>query len=897
MKWFFALSERSWDHHDHDFRALVRSAVQSAARNTRLKPHLIFDGDEGPFTQEMRDMGVTVIRHRLSFYDRLEAAQRAQRPDWHPYMFVASGAMLRLDIPILETEEDFVLYTDCDVLFLQDPALDTLRPEIFAVAPERQQASHADMNSGVMVMNLPRLRQDLPRLIDFICTHFATINGFDQEAYRVFYKGAWSGLPLQYNWKPYWGINPDAKILHFHGPKPAAVRKLVADPAYPAPDVWRQLFNSDADAYRHYLGLWDEFQNGAGPKMSERSRGMPPAGFFAFVTTFHQSVLAADSSGAMLHTTQPIPGSPLLPVYAYARSLDATCWFLIAEPEHVETLRLHPQIAVGPTVPLRATRMDRSGAISFFSPHGGAFLCAGEVDPATATGALALAATLPRGYERFQLTPLHASRVPDSVCRLASALDRLGSPEGSAQRIVDFLRQSGEGGDARAALDAIGLLLSPGDAERVVALLTEQAAEMIPLLQRVFARDIYGADALPAAIEWLRSAPQRADDPGPATRPVRHIGEDYDRLDSEGVDGYPLSLPYALNLQARRMVKPRKRACIVTSARDEGIYLLEWIAFHRIVGFDHLFVYSNDNSDGSDELLRALHEAGVVTWVQSSVGVGRRAQFKAFGHALRVMPDTLDYEWSLLIDLDEFFSPNPIFGTVDRFLAWHECRTVDAIGINWLMVGSNGETLWRDAPLIQRFPAAIMGANQHIKTLFRTRNFIHSYAHDPATFQDVSASFRNASGKPHQYDPARSRGIALNPDIAAASIVHFFFKSNEEHIWKASRNRGAHLRSEGRNFPDWTVDVLQTHVAASQLNQCETGLAHRAEPLRREMSRLLEYPAVRQASDHVKAVYQERIGMLIRAAQDHPVIAAAGDLGRSFMAPLLAKLEARSGHI
>jgi len=260
MKWFFAVSEISLDHHDHDFRALIRSAVNSARANTRLIPHMIFDGEEGPFTEEIRALGVIVIRHRVSFYDRLEAAQRAQRPDWTSYMFVASGALLRLEIPLLEQTDAFVLYTDCDVVFLKDPVLDHLRPDVFAVAPERDQGSRADMNSGVMVMNLPRLRADLPALVTFLCENFAAVGGFDQEAYRHFYDGAWSELTTDYNWKPYWGVNPEASIVHFHGPKPPAIRKLMADPDYGAPDVWRQLYFNNPGSYARYLQVWDGFQ-------------------------------------------------------------------------------------------------------------------------------------------------------------------------------------------------------------------------------------------------------------------------------------------------------------------------------------------------------------------------------------------------------------------------------------------------------------------------------------------------------------------------------------------------------------------------------------------------------------------------------------------------------------
>jgi lipopolysaccharide biosynthesis glycosyltransferase len=260
MKWFFAVSDISMDHHDHDFRALIRSAVNSARANTRLIPHMIFDGPEGSFTEEMRALGVIVIRHRISFYDRLEAAQSVQRPDWTSYMYVASGALLRLEIPLLEQTDAFVLYTDCDVVFLKDPELEHLRPDVFAVAPERQQGSHEDMNSGVMVMNLPRLRADLPALVTFLCDNFAVVSGFDQEAYRHFYRGAWSALTSDHNWKPYWGVNPDARIVHFHGPKPPAIRKLMADPNYGAPDVWRQLYFQDVASYRHWLSMWQRYQ-------------------------------------------------------------------------------------------------------------------------------------------------------------------------------------------------------------------------------------------------------------------------------------------------------------------------------------------------------------------------------------------------------------------------------------------------------------------------------------------------------------------------------------------------------------------------------------------------------------------------------------------------------------
>jgi lipopolysaccharide biosynthesis glycosyltransferase len=260
MKWYFAVSAVSVDHRDHDFHALIRTAVNSALANTSLVPHMLYDGPENDFTRDMRGLGVHVILHRISFHDRVKAAQERQRPDWTSYMFVASGALLRFEIPLIEYEDDFVLYTDCDVVFLRDLNVAGFRPAVFAVAPQMDCTSDADMNSGVMVMNVPRLRADLPPLIDFLCEHFAEIDGFDQETYRLFYAEQWNSLPAEYNWKPYWGINPGAALLHFHGPKPPAVRKLMADADYEVPDAWRKLFFANPESYRYYLALWDRYQ-------------------------------------------------------------------------------------------------------------------------------------------------------------------------------------------------------------------------------------------------------------------------------------------------------------------------------------------------------------------------------------------------------------------------------------------------------------------------------------------------------------------------------------------------------------------------------------------------------------------------------------------------------------
>src|SRR5574344_1550027 len=147
MKWYFALSEDS-----DDFKRYALAAVRSCKENTNLSPHCLFDGEPCEFTDELEELGVKVIFHRVKFYNKLTQFFSAN------CLNVPSGAYLRCDIPVIEKEDDFVLYTDCDVLFLKDFDWD-VKPEYFACSAQSNRYNFHDFNTGVMVMNVKKLRE------------------------------------------------------------------------------------------------------------------------------------------------------------------------------------------------------------------------------------------------------------------------------------------------------------------------------------------------------------------------------------------------------------------------------------------------------------------------------------------------------------------------------------------------------------------------------------------------------------------------------------------------------------------------------------------------------------------------------------------------------------------
>ena len=209
---------------------------------------MLYDGAPSSFTRNLEAQGVRVIHIRVPFYDRLEAHGGAGSS----YLSITSGCYLRTQIPVVETEDKFVLYTDCDVIFRSDPDLSSLRPEYFAVSPEGHREDYiGNMNSGVMLINCENMRASYPAFESFIANNLHI--GLDQDHYKAFYQGKWERLDNRFNWKPYWGINNDAVILHWHGPKPIWIKRYFAMEANHVADVWKHLVDGSIASYWHFL--------------------------------------------------------------------------------------------------------------------------------------------------------------------------------------------------------------------------------------------------------------------------------------------------------------------------------------------------------------------------------------------------------------------------------------------------------------------------------------------------------------------------------------------------------------------------------------------------------------------------------------------------------------------
>ena len=221
MHWYFAIDEAGGL---GSAGALAKLAVLSARAVGGLAPHLLYYGNTTGFTAWMLEHGVTVIETAPSFIADIKAAEAAGAYKAH-----SIGHWLRVAVPLVETAEDYVLYTDCDVVFLRSFDLRPLRPKTLAAAPEFRRDNWNYFNAGVMLINIPAMRASYPAFARHVVARIGGGQSYhydDEVALNEVYRGQWDRLDPLFNWKPYWGFSRAAGILHFHGPKPSDIASI-----------------------------------------------------------------------------------------------------------------------------------------------------------------------------------------------------------------------------------------------------------------------------------------------------------------------------------------------------------------------------------------------------------------------------------------------------------------------------------------------------------------------------------------------------------------------------------------------------------------------------------------------------------------------------------------------
>ncbi|GAN53063.1 glycosyltransferase family 2 protein [Tanticharoenia sakaeratensis] len=528
-------------------------------------------------------------------------------------------------------------------------------------------------------------------------------------------------------------------------------------------------------------------------------------------------------------------------VYLYRHPDSPELGFLIAASGRAITLAGRPAPRRFRPVWLCATARD--DRVAFRDPVSGRMFSCGP-----AGGAVETRAEWILGWEEFELLPAEPTepilRATTELCRDIVTARRF--TDVGVTLLTDASRPCPED-----VLEALLLVLDDRRAEdlcrALLRLVPQQGAGWPSRLTRE-----------PWFAEACRTLMHRQ-------APPRRVDETYDFLGA-GLDltSFSQTSPgHRFLRHARRLAKPTRELALLATARDEGIYILEWIAHHRVLGVEHVFLYTNNNTDGSDALLAALDAAGIITWFDNTPGPDAgplNMQRKAYAHALSVMPQILDFEWTLVLDLDEYVVPAPMWQNDLRpILRAQGAANADSIAFPWQIFFPGQQLTWRDDLIGLRYTRS--GGNPLVKSAFRTNRFAFADAHHPHEYRDEIRRWVTADGVVQGDERAVMKTTTHN-----GVVCHYAIRSLEEFVWKYARgeNDGSGVLTEKVfrfNTPDVVTNFLSFHEENS--GNDDHRYAAIAPGVRREIDSLLALPGIRAAREHVVACYKAQIGPLV----------------------------------
>jgi len=205
---------------------------------------------------------------------------------------------------------------------------------------------------------------------------------------------------------------------------------------------------------------------------------------------------------------------------------------------------------------------------------------------------------------------------------------------------------------------------------------------------------------------------------------------------------------------------------------DEQRYIDEWIAYHRKLGFDHVYLYDNNNDTPSST--KDTDFVTVTHWP------GKKQQIRAYDHFAKTHGKF--HTWAAFIDVDEFIVLVK-HDTVKDFLA--EMCPDGSVCLNWYMFGSSGHETYQPRPVLERFLKRQSVSNPHVKSIVYMQDYVR--ANDPHSFQTRNRRRRDCAGRPVP-DPGSLYNDPENMSVDVARINHYFCKSREE--FEIKRNRG-----------------------------------------------------------------------------------------------------------
>ena len=237
---------------------------------------------------------------------------------------------------------------------------------------------------------------------------------------------------------------------------------------------------------------------------------------------------------------------------------------------------------------------------------------------------------------------------------------------------------------------------------------------------------------------------------------------------------------------------------VVSTMKNEGPYILDWVAHYKTLGFDHILVCTNDCTDPTVEILLRLQELGFVTQHNTIV---RRAGIhrSALRQASRRYDIVMNARWVFVCDVDEYLNVHLGDGSV-RALVEGSGKDSDVISVPWRIFGPDGIEALKDKPVTEQFTKGEFewdakerpATGKFVKSLYTNQEkFQRMGLHSPVSLEEHVSTTKRVlpGGADYVVDGKRTDNPPL---FTHAQVNHYALRSMESFLIKRARGRANH---------------------------------------------------------------------------------------------------------
>ena len=229
-------------------------------------------------------------------------------------------------------------------------------------------------------------------------------------------------------------------------------------------------------------------------------------------------------------------------------------------------------------------------------------------------------------------------------------------------------------------------------------------------------------------------------------------------------------------VQAAKSSTKGQGVALCVRIRDEAPNLREYVEYYLAAGVSHIFFYEARSEDDFHAVLDPFIQAGVITLFENwpHVPISPAAEHDC---VLRCIGR---YAWMGCIDADEFIVVKDNM-RIDELLDAVSPR-YPALALHWRQYGSNGHATRPAGPVIVEYSRREERVNHHVKVFIRPERVAryrnsHSWYYQGFFSTAVNEKMQHVFGS-----------ISTPPKADLAWINHYFHKSNEEYLAKATRS-------------------------------------------------------------------------------------------------------------